>query len=435
MENHQQMRKKLLLGVFLIATGNVAAAAADSIFSLPSNMSFSFFGTAGYSISDKPYAYYYGTISERGSFYADSNVGAQLDWQISPRLSFTLQGEVAPVRDRDHHWRSHLTWAHLTFRLTNNWALKIGRSRVPALLYTQNSNVGMSYFASRLPFEVYDLSPTFEYDGIATSYTWDVGDDGMHTVSWNAYAGISHFDQRMWFRDSLGNINAGANSFSRKLNAAGTFLSYEDAVENNLLRAGLHYVELKDRQGDVFLKRHNVLVLPNGAEVYPPTGTENTDKVKYTVLALMADWHVGGGLYLASEIGIRRALNVNTGLDSRAFYLHARRRFGDFTPYVAWSYSQSNSESRRTFKNLSKPTGFAQFDLINRVSGDALLMTDQQTLAIGTAYDIGTNQRLKMQYARTRIGRGDYLVDRRLSDGDLDGEHINIFTASYNFLF
>lgn len=432
--------KHLLLGAFLVGSSVfVEAMAGDSEGSglaLPQDFSFSFFGTLGYAISDKPYAYNYGTISEQGSFYASSRVGAQFDWQITPRLSAIVQGEIAPARDKDHRFRPRLSWAQLAYRVTDNWALKLGRARLPALLYTQNSNVGMSYFAARLPIEVYDLSPTFEYDGISSTYTWDVGDDGMHTISWNTYAGISHFDQRIWMRDSFaGGVHAGANHFSRKLAAAGTFVSYEDVIENNLLRAGLHYAQLKDRNGARFLKRHNVMVLPNGGQVYLPVGDETEQKVQYLLFVLMGDWHVGNGFYLASELGVRRALNVNTGLDSRAMYVHARRRFGDFTPYVAWSYSISNSESRRIYKNLSQPTGFAQYDMLNRLSGDALLMTDQMSFAIGTAYDIGTHHRLKLEYAHTRIGRGDYLVDRRLDDGDLNGQGINIFTASYNFLF
>ena len=431
--------KYLLLGIFLINSTAFADMADQgglgAGLKLPSNLDFSVFGTAGYAISDKPYAYKYGTISEHGSFNADSNLGLQVDWQINSRLSAVVQGELAPSRDKDHRWRTNLTWAQLAYRINSNWVVRLGRARLPAFLYTQNSNVGLSYYAARLPVEVYDLSPTYQYNGVSSTYVWDVGDDGMQTIAWDVYAGYSNFPQRIWMRDTLGSVSAGANTFSRRLTGGGTFVTYEDSMENNRLRAGLHYVLLKDRNGNSFLKRHNVIVLPNGAEVYPPVGTNTTDHVKYALFTLMADWHLGKGVYLASELGVRRALNVNSGLNSYALYVHARKRFGDFTPYVAWSFSQSDSKSRSTYKALSKPTGLAQYDLLNRISGDALLMANQSTISLGTAYDIGMHHRLKLEYARTRIGRGDYLIDRRLLDGDLDGEYINIFTASYSFLF
>ena len=431
------MKKNVILSAFLgVLTNN--ALAIDSTgagLKLPENLSFSFFGTAGYAISDKPYPYYYGTISEHGSFNADSRIGAQMDWQISPRFSFILQGELAPVRDKEHRWRPRLSWAQLAYHVNDNWTLKIGRTRLPALLYTQNSNVGMSYFSARLPVEVYNLSPTFEYNGVSSTYVWDIGEDGMKTISWDVYTGASNFAQRLWMRDSFMQVQRGPNFFSRKLVAGGTFISYEDLAENNILRAGVHYAQVKDRNGSTFLKSYNVIRLPNGAEVYPLASTNTSDDVKYILLALMGNWHIGNGFYFTGEFGIRRAANVNSGSDSRAAHLNLRRRVGNFTPYVTWSYSISDSQSRRTYKNLSKPTGFAQYDLINRISGDALLITDQQTLALGTAYDIDSHQRLKLEYARMRIGRGDYLIDRHRFDGDLNGEGINIFSASYNFLF
>ena len=428
-------QKIFSLGALCALLSNAAFAAGSGI-SLPNNVAFSFFGTAAYTISDKSYGYNHGTISERGGFNSGSNLGAQVDWQLTPRLGVTLQGEISPARDKDRRWRPHLTWGQLTYRATDNWVLKLGRARLPVLLYTQNANVGMSYYAARLPLEVYDLSPTFEYNGISSTYAWDVGDDGMRTMAWDIYAGISNFDQRIWFRDAYpGSISQGANVYSRRMNAVGTFLTYEDAMENNILRAGVHYATVKDRKGGTFLKRHDVMTLPNGAQVYPPVGTNVADKVKYLFFALMADWHLGNGFYVAGELGIRRALNVNLGLDSQAVYLHLRRRFNGFTPYIAWSYSRSDADSRNTYEGLSKSTGVAQYDMLNRISGDALLMANQMTIAIGASYDINTHHRLKLEYAHTRIGDGSYLVDRRLSDGDLNGSGINILTASYNFLF
>ncbi len=441
--------KNLLLSffIFLFAQNMVWAQEENlgSGISLPepntsffNDYSFSFFGTAGYAISDKDYAY--NKISNHGTFDADSRLGAQVDWQVTPRLGVTLQGELSPSLSDDHRWRPQLTWALLKYRVTDNWELKLGRSRLPALLYTQNANVGMSYIPARLPIEVYGLSPTFVFNGISSTYTWDVGDDGMQTLSWDAYAGMANAWQRVWFRTNPNTLQSGANYYQRRMNVVGTFFTYEDAMEGNILRTGVHYVLIKNRDGSTFQKVNNVTsLLPYGIDfdVYDPTGGQRIKEVRFLLFGILADWHLGNGFYATGEIGVRRTLNMDSGLDGRAAYLQLRRRFGDFTPYISYAFSESNTKSRRLYNAMLRQTGvaaLATYDMANRISADSMLMANQSTLAIGTAYDIGTNHRLKLEYARTRVRDGSYLVDQGLYDNS-NGNGINVFSASYNFLF
>ena len=313
---------------------------------------------------------------------------------------------------------------------------------MPALLYSQNANVGMSYVPARLPIDVYGLSPTFEYNGISSTYTWDVGDDGMKTISWDLYGGMSNAWQRVWFRTNPDTMQEGAKYFARRLKVVGTFFTYEDAMENNLIRTGVHYVVVKDRNGGAFVKRNEVMTLPNGYKVYMPTGGDGTDNVKFLLFGVLGDWHIGKGFYLASELAVRKVLNMTTGLDTRAFYVQLRKNINHFTPYISWNYSISDTKSRRAFKEMSKSSGLANVsptfslaETMNRISADSMLMANQMTIAIGTAYDIGTNHRLKVEYSHTRLGLGSSFVDQPLSLPSVDGKKVNIFSASYNFLF
>lgn len=439
-EKKMKPTKFLLLCMLLISSAAFADMTAEgglgSGLKLPSNVDFSFFGTSGYAISNQDFAY--NKISNHGTWDADSRLGAQLDWQITPRLGLVLQGELAQSLSDDHRWRPRMPWAMLRFRVTDNWVLKAGRSRLPALLYSQNANVGMSYIPARLPIEVYGLSPTFEYNGISSTYTWDVGDDGMRTLSWDLYGGFSNAWQRVWFRTNPNTFEEGAQYFARRMKAVGTFFTYEDAMENNIIRAGAHYVVVKDRHGRNFVKRNEVFTLPNGYKVYMPTGGETSDDVKFLLFGVLSDLHLGHGFYFASEFAVRRVLNMTTGLDTRAFYMQLRKKFNHFTPYVSWSYSISDSKSRKVYQELSRTTGIPQlamYETLNRMSADAYLMANQMTFALGTAYDIGTHHRLKLEYARTKLGNGSSFVDQPLLLKSVDDIGINIFSVSYNFLF
>ena len=422
----------------LIGNVAIAANAADSAlgFNLPDNLAFSFFGTAGYAASNQDYAY--NQIDNTGTFDADSRIGAQLDWQISARFSFILQGELSPSLKDDHRWRPRLPWALLSYRATDNWELKIGRSRLPALLYSQNGNVGMSYVSARLPVEVYGLSPTFEYNGISSSYSWDVGEDGMKSITWDFYGGMSNFWQRVWFRTNPQTLQEGANHYARRLNVVGTFFTYEDAMENNILRTGLHYVAVKNRDNVPFLKRNEVVTLPTGFQVYMPKDGETTPKVKFLLFGVLGDWHLGNGVYASGEFGVRRAMNMLSGMQTRAFYVQLRKNIHHFTPYVSWGFSKSDSKPSRVYAAMLRNSGvpqFALYDALNRISADAMLMANQYTVAIGTAYDIGNNHRLKVEYAHTRLGLGSALLDQPLSMPSVEGQGISVFSASYNFLF
>ena len=430
-----KFKKEMLVAALLVSTATVNAEETTD-FNLPENLAFSFFGTAGYAVSNQDFKY--NKISSAGTVDADSRIGAQLDWNLTPRLGFILQGELSQSLSDDHRWRPRLPWALLRFRATDNWVLKIGRSRLPALLYSQNANVGMSYIPARLPLDVYGLSPTFEYNGISSTYTWDVGDSGMKTISWDFYGGMSNAWQRVWFRTNPDTMQEAPKYFARRLKVVGTFLTYEDAMENNLVRTGVHYVEVKDRNGGVFVKRNAVQTLPNGYKVYMPTGGDITDTVKFLLFGVLGDWHVGNGFYVASEFAVRKVLNMTSGLDTRAFYVQLRKNIQHFTPYISWNYSISDTKSRKVYKEMSKTTGIPQmatFETLNRISADAMLMANQMTVAIGTAYDIGTNHRLKMEYSHTRLGQGSSFVDQPLSLPSVDGKKVNIFSASYNFLF
>ncbi len=414
------------------------AEEGDSQSSFLMNHTFSFFGTAGYSISDKSYAYT--GIDHTGTFDAVSRIGAQLDAQITPSLGFILQGELLPASNKDKRWRPQLNWALLTYRPKNHWILRLGRARLPALLYTQNSNVGLSYVQSRLPQEVYGLSPTYDFNGLSSSYSWDFA-DGMQNLTWDVYGGMSNAWQRIWVRSALpsgsGAFKQGANHFPRRMDVVGTFLTWEDLMESNLVRAGVHYVRARKRgdSSDPRIKGFMKESYESSPGVFPPIGGRRVNAIDFIMFVLSADWHVGKGFYLTGEWANRTAANISSGLDTNAFYVQLRKPIGHLTPYVYWGWSQSDKKPRDFYKKMSKFTGNPRVDIPNSISADTLLLADQNTFALGASYDIGSNHRLKVQYSHVQIGTASSFVDAPPPPKDVGNKGINIFTASYNFLF
>lgn len=418
-----------VLGSLGMSCAGAQNSASSSFFT---DYTFSFFGTAGYSISDRPYAYT--KIDQNGTFDSVSRLGAQLDAQFTPRFGLTLQGELSAANNKDNRYRPQLNWLSVTYRAKDNWLLRLGRMRLPALLYTQNSNVGLSYVQARLPQEVYGLSPTFDFNGVSSTYSWDFA-EGMQSFSWDIYGGMSTTYQRVWVRNPIaGGFKQGANHMPRRMNVVGTFVTWEDLMENNVVRAGVHYVSVKDRNNRGFMKIPYALKLPNGIEVYPPVGGNRTDKAKFLLWGILADFHLGKGFYLTGEWANRLATNMTTGLNTSAFYVQLRKKIGDFTPYAYWAWSQSNNKARQFYKKMNVSTGIAQVDLFNSISADTLMMANQNTFAIGSSYDIGQHHRLKMEYAHVRVGTASAFVDARPMD-NVAQKGINLLTASYNFLF
>ncbi len=140
-------------------------------------VSISGFGTLGYAVSDKEYAYQR-FIDDNGTIRRDTVFGLQADVKINGQFSMTLQGKIAPSDKDDKNWDPVLSWAFLSYRPTNDWLFRLGKLRVPIYLNSESMDVGVTYDMARLPAEMYSMAPANDFVGASFSKTWNacIGD-------------------------------------------------------------------------------------------------------------------------------------------------------------------------------------------------------------------------------------------------------------------
>ncbi len=320
-----KQNKKLANGIFstTFLIFFLATAVNNDVIAIEGdNYSLSIFGTAGYAISDQPYSY--DKINEHGTFDQDSKLGIQLDYQFNNKFSATVQAKLAPANDKDNRWRPELSWAFLSYRPSDDLLLRIGKLRIPSLLYTENMDVGMSYeSAARLPIEVYKSSSIYDFWGISSSKSFELASG--NSIVWDAYIGYAQFKDRTWVNDSLPNVaKYGANYTGLRAKAIGTVVSWNSEDLQNTLRFGLHYASARRRDGKLVQKTPHRINTPYGYYYNLDASLPGQGKKDLQILffTLGARWHLGNEFYFISEAVHRTAIGVKNGYDSNSFSLN-----------------------------------------------------------------------------------------------------------------
>ncbi len=433
--------KKLLLLFALSAFFPLVMAQAGVKHETESGMLYSVavFGTAGYSITDKPYRY--SRTTEHGGFSQLSRFGAQFEADFSPRLSFTLQGEFAPSTYKDHRYHPHLSWAFLTFRPTNNWTIQLGKVRMPMMIHAQNMPVGVSYVQSQLPLEIYGTTPVYDLIGGIVGYTWNLKQNQALTLE--GYAGFTNSHIRIFYRGGVPNFKAENSVYYLPFQTPiyGGSLYWQDFENDRQARVKLFYASLRRRHSDSKMWGKNparfVEYAPGKFSYTPTPGYDGGlvyDRMPLIFLTFGVNWHLGNEWYFVGEGVFRHSLKTNVGLNSLALYAMVSKRYGKWTPYVSLSAIQPATKIRSYLKEMGQPTGNHQLDLLNMSAADNLVTMQQWAFTLGAAYDIAPNQRLKFAWIYTHIGRASALLSAR-ADQDFKHKGINMFNISYNFLF
>lgn len=161
-------------GAVLFALGG--AACADT--SAP-DWTFSGFGIVGVVHSDERQADFVSSSmkasgagrSARWSRHVDSKLGGQLDVHFDQRWSAVLQ--VVTEQRLDYSYRPRVEWANLTYRVTPELALRVGRIAMPMFIAAEYRKVGYAYPWVRPPIEVYAVLPLGSSDGVDLNWHWN----------------------------------------------------------------------------------------------------------------------------------------------------------------------------------------------------------------------------------------------------------------------
>ncbi|MEO7495192.1 MAG: porin [Massilia sp.] len=407
-----------LLGLSCVAGAARAADDASDEAGAPA-YSLSGFGSVGLSHSSERRAdYSTAVLNAHGVGYTsawsgelDSRLGVQLDANAGKQWSAVLQ--VIAEQRIDGSYTPLVEWANIKYQATPELALRFGRIALPMFVAADYRKVGYAYAWARTPVEVYQTVPVSNSDGVDMSYRWQVG-----RVKNLTQAFFGHTVVKLTDGQAVRGRHMAGVSHTADLGALSVRLSLmQGELTGNLL-------------GELFgpLRQFG----PAGAALAARYELDHKRANAYTV-GVSYD---PGSWFVMSELGHMETRSFLGA--TRAAYVSAGLRRGDFTPYLSFARVNPDSPTRDAGLDPAglppqlAPAALAMNGYLNAAIGT---VPSQRTLSAGTRWDLRANLALKLQYDRVlpRAGTRGTLINVQ---PDFEGGHpVHVASAVLDFVF
>ncbi|WP_157268922.1 hypothetical protein [Azohydromonas aeria] len=406
-------------------------------------LSWSAFGTAGYAVSDRPWRYQR-YIDDGGTFRRDSVLGAQLDLQLTPQWSATLQPRLAPASRSDKEWHLTAAWAFAAWRPGNDWLLRAGKLRVPFMLRSEQLDVGQTYDEARVPAEVYQLLPANDFTGAHVTRNWSL-DAGE--LSLDLYRGSSPLQNRnrVWLREGIpGALPAGVRFNDLEITVQGAVLTWRGA--DLTARAGVHHTRVRSTEGSALMVRPSWAELAPGVGYWqtsnglPGPGVTEVGASNNLALTVGGEARLGGNWRMAAELLHVVPRELKAGLAFTSGYVTAYRSWSALTAYASVAAIRAAHGPRDWVRRLESTTvpatvpGAALLNASMRARADTIPLIDQRSLALGASYALTPHSRLKAEWLHVRA-HGSQFIDTPAGEPLLRPRGVNVLSMSYSFAF
>jgi opacity protein-like surface antigen len=356
---------------------------------------------AGQMISDNDEGSMYG-YDDDVRFNQESSYGIQFRGDLQEKLSITAQivgkGDV-------EEYDAKVTWAYLSYELTDELTVKIGRSRVPYFMYSDFLDVGYAYHWLRPPESVYTLG--FEnQDGIVLEHLTDlmgwssrltvmggrsdssVVDDATGDtldVSIRNQMGAAWSMNRDWFTARIAYFE------SRLLipsDATGVLVDGVETFYNTALGFSIPGYSTASR--DALLS-----TLSNDLNF-------DEDKASFAGIGFSVDYQ---NLIASAEYTMVRADETPLS-DRNSWFVSTGYRIQKFTPYITyekWDFN-TQTDTIEAFERAAPATGIPLLDAGRDALLDGLELAftseskDAETIGVGVRYDFHPSAALKVEY-------------------------------------
>ncbi len=387
------------------------------------SFSLSGFGTFGAVHSSEKNADFTSTIfkpngagySHDWSFDVDSRLGGQLNVNFTPRLSAVLQ--IVAEQRYDNSYTPTVEWANLKYLVTPDLSVRLGRIALPGFMVSEYRKVGYAIPWVRPPRDLYSLAQITNSDGFDASYRMQLG-DVTNTVQ--AYYGQKNIystynnGSLIKLREGYGLSNTvDLDPLTVRFSLQRGRLSWDDT------RPFFEMFRRFGAAGNALADRYGL-----------------TEPRPYSLVSVGADYDPGQW-FLSSEWA-RLRTNFWAG-DGTAWYLGGGYRIRQFTPYIL--YSRVNLDSPQSDPGIPlqglSPAQAAAARQLNATLNSLLgtLVPDQQTITIGTRWDVARNTALKLQYEHIDINPGSAGNLKNQQPDFVRGGKLNVISVTVDFVF
>ncbi|MCH8537002.1 MAG: hypothetical protein LAT66_04440 [Alkalimonas sp.] len=262
---------------------------------------------------------------ERGEigWKQDSRLGLQATARFRPGLSLTAQGVARGVDSS-----LNLEWLYLSYDLTDELTLQVGRKRIPLYYYSDFQDVGLAYIWAR---------PT------QALYGWEASNYNGASVRYATYSGRWEIQSSLF----AGRETVKKSGFARIYDEVA-----QDIRWKNIIGADLEVTRDWFTARVVYLQSDNSITdKPDDTEFLSPS-----DKQQVFGLALNADF---GDWLILSEFNTNTRESREDGLKvpAPAMSVGVGRRIGAWTPFINyarfWEKAKDDEYENERFIDVS----------------------------------------------------------------------------------
>lgn len=370
------------------------------------------FGTLGAAHSSNDRAEFVRDLSQPGGIAGRWGLKTDtvLGLQANLRLNEQFEGVTQVVSRYNHHgdFTPELMWAFVKFDPTAALSVRAGRLGTEFFMLADSRLVGYSYLTVRPPNDYYGALPFSHIDGADIQATMPLG-DGL--VRAKAYYGLTREELPLSYRKwDIANSGMG-----------GAYLDYQQGG----WQWRVAYAQIRFKQN---------LPIDDLQAALRSAGATSA-AAALTAAGKTSHFWSGGMVYDHGPWQVQAMLNyTDQGSvlfeSSRAGYVVAGYRVGEFTPFLG--YSRIKSAPKRFSTGLPDLGMLAQLNAtVASVLADS--HSDQHTISAGVRWDVYRNVALKAQYDAIR-GTPTSIFPYRWEKPDWNGK-AGIFSLTLDFVF
>lgn len=288
-----------------------------------------------------------GVYDDEWSFDPDSNYGLQILADLGDGLSVTAQ----ITGNGGENFEAKVQWAYISYDLTPEATLSLGRQRIPYFFYSDYLDVAYAYHWIRPPIETYS-SPVSNYNGMQYLQQFSFGSWDGRVQLYGGNASTVTEGREIQTNNMVGFVGYIANDW---LQLRATYLVSDLALEDSVLNG-----ESQGRDNPVDTAFSGVaarMQLGNGFVV-----------AEYTIQDLDEP--------VAANVGIANEENVG-------WYVSAGYAIGSVTPHITYGEIEENYTTDATL-------------------GAPIYTTDQkrvgESVTVGMRWDFHPSAAFKMEY-------------------------------------